>query len=64
MQDMPAGVPMEMMRQFMQQGSRGATDSGNKREITWLLAVEGNTPLKLVLSSQKGGTRVRDLSIR
>ena len=64
MQNIPAGVPMEMMRQFMQQGSRGGTDSGSKRELTWLVAVEGDTPLKLVLSSQKGGTRVRDLSIR
>ncbi len=38
--------------------------TGNTREVTWLLAVEGDTPLKLVLSSQKGGTLVRNLSIR
>ncbi len=38
--------------------------SGNTREVTWLIAIEGDTPLKLVLSSQKGGTKVRQLSVR
>jgi len=38
--------------------------TGNTREVTWLIAVEGETPLKLVLPSQKGGTVVRNLSIR
>jgi hypothetical protein len=38
--------------------------TGNTRDVTWLIAVEGDTPLKLVLSSQKGGTQVRNLSIR
>jgi hypothetical protein len=35
--------------------------TGNTREISWLISVEGDTPLKLVLTSQKGGTTVRDL---
>ena len=38
--------------------------TGNSREVTWLIAVEGDTPLKLVLTSQKGGTQVRNLSVR
>lgn len=38
--------------------------TGNTREVTWLIAVEGDTPLQIVLSSQKGGTQVRNLSIR
>jgi hypothetical protein len=38
--------------------------TGNTREVTWLIAVEGDTPLQIVLSSQKGGTSVRNLSIR
>jgi hypothetical protein len=42
----------------------GEPQTGNTREVTWLIAVEGDTPLKLVLSSQKGGTQVRNLSIR
>ena len=55
-------------QQFMMPGF-GAQDAdepqtGNTREVTWLVAVEGDTPLKLVLSSQKGGTVVRNLSIR
>lgn len=41
-----------------QQQVKGA---GNSREISWLVAVEGDTPLKVVLTSQKGGTRVREL---
>jgi hypothetical protein len=35
--------------------------TGNTREISWLITVEGDTPLKLVLTSQKGGTVVREL---
>ena len=38
--------------------------TGNTREVTWLIAVEGDTPLQIVLSSQKGGTSVRNLSVR
>ena len=37
--------------------------TGNTREITWLIAVEGDSPLKLVLTSQKGGTVVREIKI-
>jgi hypothetical protein len=29
-----------------------------------LIAVEGDTPLKLALTSQRGGTRVKDLVIQ
>jgi hypothetical protein len=38
--------------------------TGNTRTITWLISMEGNVPLKLVLSSQKGGTRVQNLTVR
>jgi len=34
------------------------------REVSWLVAVEGDEPLKLVLSSQKGGTVVREITLR
>ncbi len=37
---------------------------GPTREIKWLIAVEGDTPLKIVVTSQKGGTKVKELSIR
>ncbi len=36
----------------------------SKCEVTWLVAVEGDSPLKVVVSSQKGGTRVQDLNLR
>jgi len=52
-------------------GGRGGAASeqqvrgtGNARDITWLVAVEGDTPLKLVLTSQKGGTKVKELSLK
>jgi hypothetical protein len=38
--------------------------SGNARTVTWLVSLEGNVPLKLVLTSQKGGTRVQNLTVR
>jgi len=53
-------------RQFgMIGGAPPANDqTGNTREVTWLVAVEGDTPLKIVLTSQKGGTHVWELSVR
>ena len=38
-------------------------DAGNRREVKWLIAVEGDSPLKVVVSSQKGGTKVREVGI-
>ncbi|MFC1554688.1 M14 family metallopeptidase [candidate division KSB1 bacterium] len=37
---------------------------GNRREVKWLLAIEGDTSLKVVVTSQKGGTKVQELTIR
>ena len=37
--------------------------SGSSREVKWLLAVEGDPPLKIVVSSQKGGTKIENLTI-
>jgi hypothetical protein len=52
-------------------GGRGGAASesqvrgtGNTREITWVVAVEGDAPLKVVLTSQKGGTQVKELTIK
>ncbi len=53
------GAPQQARRQVpAEQQVKG---TGNTREISWLVAIEGDTPLKLVLTSQKGGTKVRDL---
>ncbi len=37
---------------------------GNSREVTWVVAVEGDAPLKVLVTSQKGGTRVQEISIK
>jgi hypothetical protein len=55
-------VPMEFGMPPEEPGAEPQT--GNTREVTWLIAVEGDTPLQIVLSSQKGGTSVRNLSVR
>ncbi|MBM3310878.1 MAG: hypothetical protein FJY80_05160 [Candidatus Aminicenantes bacterium] len=61
----PAGKPP------FQMGQRGGTaepaappQAGTKREVKWLVAVEGGAPLKVVASSQKGGTSVRDVVVK
>jgi hypothetical protein len=38
--------------------------TGNKRVVSWLIAVEGDVPLKLALTSQRGGTTVKDVVIQ
>ena len=38
--------------------------TGSKREVTWLVAIEGDFPLKIVVTSQKGGTKVKEITIR
>jgi hypothetical protein len=38
--------------------------TGPKRRVTWLIAVKGDSPLKIVVASQKGGTKVKRLSIQ
>lgn len=37
---------------------------GNTREVSWLVSVEGSPSLKVVLTSQKGGTHVREVPVR
>jgi len=38
--------------------------TGNTRTVTWLVALDGDVPLKLILTSLKGGTRVQNLTVR
>jgi hypothetical protein len=58
----PPGYPMPFMRQQQRQPTQ-IHEGGSSRTVTWLVAVEGNTPLKVVVSSQKGGTKVKPVSI-
>jgi hypothetical protein len=53
------GAPLQARRPMPETPQVKGT--GNTREISWLISVEGDTPLKLVLTSQKGGTKVREL---
>jgi hypothetical protein len=62
-----SATPRTMRQPARQQGDAQQEEDeqvGNQREVTWLIAIEGDTPLKLVLTSQKGGTTVRELSVR
>ena len=61
---MPPGIPGMPAGQRSPSGGRAAQvqPTGPRREVKWLVAVEGDTPLKVVVSSQKGGTAVKDLA--
>jgi hypothetical protein len=59
------GQPRQMLR-----GRSGGTggpaqtrQTGASREVKWLIAVEGDAPLKILSSSQKGGTQVKEFRI-
>ena len=56
----PAGLPAFMM----QQAGAEVSGAGNTRTVRWLIALEGDAPIQLVLSSQKGGTVVTQVPIR
>jgi hypothetical protein len=57
------GMPMRFFRGPSLRPTQ-VTSGGAKRTVRWLVAVEGNTPLKVVVTSQKGGTAVRDVSVQ
>jgi hypothetical protein len=58
----PPGYPMFFRRQQQRQPTQ-VQGKGPSRTATWLVAVEGNTALKIVVTSQKGGTKVKPVSI-
>jgi hypothetical protein len=61
----PAGMPGFVQRRGQQRLPQPEIEkTGNTREITWLVAMKGDSPLKVVVTSQKGGTKVRELTIR
>lgn len=45
-------------------GPTQVRQGGDTREVRWLVAVEGDSPLKIVVSSQKGGTKVQDVRVQ
>jgi hypothetical protein len=59
----PPGYPMPM--RFGQRASATRVEgSGPNRTATWIVAVEDNTPLKVVVTSQKGGTKVKEIRVQ
>jgi hypothetical protein len=38
--------------------------AGPRRTVTWLVAVTGNAPLQVAVSSQKGGTQVAAVKVQ
>ena len=66
MRQIPPGVPPEMMQRFQRMGGaqQPQAGTGSRREVKWLIRVEGDTPLKVVVTSQKGGTKVKEITIR
>ncbi len=42
----------------------GKKQTGSTRTVKWLVAVEGTPDLKVVVASQKGGTKVKKISIK
>ena len=58
----PPGYPV-FMRQPRYSPTR-VEQTGPKRTVKWLIAVKGDSPLKIVVTSQKGGTKVKSLSIQ
>lgn len=58
----PPGYPMPFMRQQRREPTQ-VRGRGPSRTATWIVAVEGDTTLKIVVTSQKGGTKVKPVSI-
>jgi len=63
----PEGPPPDILMRTRRPGMPGPTQvrqTGPRREVTWLVAVEGDAPLKVAVVSQKGGTVVKDVKVR
>lgn len=61
----PSGQGAQMQRRFQERFQPTQVDqTGPKRTVKWLITVEGNGPLKIIVTSQKGGTKVQSLDIQ
>jgi hypothetical protein len=58
----PPGYPMSRLRQPQREPTR-VEQKGPSRTVTWVVAIEENTPLKVVVTSQKGGTKMERVSV-
>ena len=60
----PPGYPMPMRFGGGRPTITKASGKGATRTATWIVAVEGNAPLKVVVTSQKGGTKVKEIKVQ
>lgn len=61
----PRQSPSQRMMMFRQMGRADQSkQKGTSRKVKWLVAVADGTPLKIVVSSQKGGTQVKQITIK
>ncbi|MCX6559892.1 MAG: M14 family zinc carboxypeptidase [Candidatus Aminicenantes bacterium] len=63
-QMIPAGPAMPGQRGRGGTQTQEPIQTGPRREVRWLISVEGDTPIKVVVSSEKGGTAVKELTVR
>ncbi|MBN1271095.1 MAG: hypothetical protein JXB26_02390 [Candidatus Aminicenantes bacterium] len=56
-----APIPNELKER---EQPRSRPQTGSRRKVRWLVAVEGDTMLQVVVTSQKGGTQAKELRIR
>lgn len=59
----PPGFPMQRFRGRRFEPKQ-VKQKGPKRDVKWLVAVEGDTPLTVVVTSQKGGTKSKRLKLQ
>ncbi len=62
-QGLPGQLALSQMREQRPEAP-AMRQTGNRRVVSWLVAVEGDAPLKLAVTSQRGGTQARDLVIQ
>jgi len=56
--------PPQFQRRGGPPGPTQVRTGGARREVRWLVAIEGDSPLKIVVSSQKGGTKAVDVKVQ
>jgi hypothetical protein len=56
--------PPQFQRRGGPPGPTQVRTGGARREVRWLVAIEGDSPLKIVVSSEKGGTKAVDVKVQ
>jgi hypothetical protein len=56
--------PQQPQRRGGPPGPAQVRQGGARREVRWLVAIEGDSHLKVVVSSEKGGTKAVDVKVQ